>query len=113
MTEYSTDQIQVMIRDGDLHRFYASRRWRSLALAVIREHHGECYLCKAKGKYARAKLVHHVRPLKLHPELAYSRTDEHGSIQLMPLCFDCHEKIHEHGVYQQSRPQKYTNEELW
>jgi len=91
--------------------FYKSRKWRNLALSVIKEHHGECYICRQNGKYSKAVLVHHVRPLKEFPNLAYSRTDELGNIQLMPLCFDCHERLHQRGKYRNT--ESYTNSEKW
>lgn len=83
-------------------------------MKVIAENHKECYQCRLQGKYTRAKLAHHVKPLKDYPELAYCRvySDEEGEhIQLMPLCHNCHEKIHERGAYFQQKG--FKNEEKW
>lgn len=111
---YTTDQIRELIASGRAEDFYKDWYWRTLALKIIREHHNECLLCKAERRLTRAKLVHHVKHLKQHPELAYSRTykDADGEhIQLMPLCRDCHERIHERGIY--AKPRSFVNEEKW
>lgn len=111
---FSTNQIRSLIASGNTKLFYKDYTWRKLALDIIAEHKHECYMCKKHGKYTRATMVHHVKHLKQHPELAYSRTykDKDGEhIQLMPLCHECHEKIHERGVY--GTGNGFTNEEKW
>ena len=113
---FTVEQIKAMIVSGDVKPFYKDRYWRSLALTIIAENHYECYLCKQQGKYTRAKLVHHVQHLKHHPELAYSRTyrDSTGEhIQLMPLCHDCHEKIHERSAGCVKPHEGFSNDEKW
>lgn len=114
MHTFSTAEIQDLIFQGEISKFYKSKAWQRLARRVIADHHGECFLCREKKKLTRAVLVHHVRPVKQFPELAYSRTylDTDGEhIQLMPLCFDCHERIHGRGRY--AKPRGYENEEKW
>ena len=93
---FTTDQIRQLIADDRLDQFYKEWYWRTLALRIIREHHKECQMCKAEHKLTRATLV----------ELAYEPSN------LMPLCHDCHERIHERGIYARER-QRYTNEEKW
>lgn len=102
---FTVDQIRAMIAAGDVSAFYNSKHWRRLSHRIIKAHHGECQLCKAEHRLTRATLVHHVKHLRDHPELAYDRDN------LMPLCHDCHERIHERGIYAQ--PTGYTNEEKW
>lgn len=103
---FSLEQIQKMISNNDLSPFYKDdRTWRSLALEIIRINHNECAMCRQQGKYTPAKLVHHIKPLRQAPELAYDRDN------LMPLCHDCHERIHERGAY--SKRQGYRNTEKW
>jgi 5-methylcytosine-specific restriction endonuclease McrA len=111
---YTADQIRTLIAEGHLRDFYNDKYWRRLSHRIIREHHGECQLCKAAHRLTRATLVHHVLHLRVCPELAYSRTytDETGThMQLMPLCHDCHERMHARGIY--AKRSGYTNEEKW
>ena len=80
-------------------RFYKDGAWRRLRTELIGEGHGECVLCRARGRYSRAVMVHHVWFLSAHPELAYARHYYSGGRaypQLLPLCHDCHEAVHEH-----------------
>ena len=111
----SIEKIRELIASGDMFAFYNDRYWRKLSKKIIREHHKECLMCKAEHRLTRATLVHHVMHLREHPELAYSRTytdaDGKGHIQLMPLCHDCHERIHNRGIY--AKRSGYTNEEKW
>lgn len=114
MGDFSVDYLKILISSGQTSKFYKSKAWQKLSRQVIKENHGECFLCRQRKKLNKAVLVHHVRPLKQHPELAYSRTytDSDGEhIQLMPLCWDCHERIHERGIY--TAPKGYTNGEKW
>ncbi len=112
---YTADQIRQLIAAGMVEEFYNDKFWRRLSKEIIDEHHGECLMCKAECKLTPATLVHHVQHLKAAPELAYSRTytDSNGEeqMQLMPLCHDCHERIHKRGIY--APPRGYTNEEKW
>lgn len=108
----TTDQIRALIASGNIKAFYKDYDWRMLALEIIREHHGECLMCRAEHRLTRAKLVHHVLYLRERPDLAYSRTytDADGEhIQLMPLCHACHERIHMRNF----KHPRYTNEEKW
>ena len=112
---YTESEIKSLISSGNVKLFYKDYYWRKLALDIIKENHYECAMCKSRGKYMKAKLVHHVKPLKQAPELAYSRTytDDTGvHVQLTPLCHACHEAIHER-LSAQSPTTGYTNEEKW
>lgn len=114
MSVFSVQDLRNLISEGKVSKFYESRQWKQLSRQVIAEYHGECFLCRQQKKLTKAVLVHHVRPLREYPELAYSRTyqDKGGEyIQLMPLCFDCHERIHRRGAY--AKPAGYQNEEKW
>lgn len=114
--KYTVAEITAMIVAGDTSPFYNSRAWRQLSHDVISENHNECYQCRQVGKVQPAVLVHHVNELKLRPDLAYSRKyiDDHGKLQLqlMPLCFECHEKTHKRGAYQEVS-KKFTTPERW
>lgn len=102
---FTTDEIRVLIAEGRTAEFYNSKGWRRLSRKIIRAAHGECRMCKAEHKLSRATLVHHIKHLREHPELAYTESN------LMPLCHDCHERIHRRGIYAGAKG--YTNEEKW
>lgn len=112
---FTADQIRALIASGAVEEFYNDRSWRRLSKEIIDEHHGECLMCKAANRLTPATLVHHVQHLKDQPGLAYSRTytaeDGTEQMQLMPLCHDCHDKIHQRGIY--SERKGFTNEEKW
>lgn len=101
----TAEEIRRLAADGRLYEFYNSKTWRRIAHKVIRAAHYECQLCKAEHKLSRATVAHHVKHLREFPELAY---DERN---LMPLCHDCHDKVHERGAY--AAPSGYTNDEKW
>lgn len=90
--------VKACIESGDLHRFYTCSQWLRLREEVLAEDKHECQYCKAKGKYTRATLVHHVNHVRKHPELALSRyyTDDGGNRkrQLISCCDGCHEEQH-------------------
>ena len=114
--KFTVAEIMEMIKADDLTPFYNSRAWRNLSKKVISENHNECCECRRKGKVSAATLTHHFNELKKRPELAYSRfyKDDKGKkhMQLMPLCNECHEKIHKRGLYKEVK-EKFTNEERW
>ena len=103
---FTTAQIRQLIADDRLDQFYNDKSWRRLSHKLIKDYHKECQMCKAEHKLTRATLAHHIKHLRDYPELAYEPSN------LMPLCHDCHERIHERGAYAGGR-QKYTNEEKW
>lgn len=101
----TTEQIRTLIRENRVEEFYNSRGWRNLSEEIINANHRECQMCKRDHTLTRATLVHHIKPLREHPELAYDRNN------LMPLCHDCHERIHERGIY--GTPSGFVNVEKW
>lgn len=116
---YSTAEIITMIAEGEIAKFYNSRQWRSLSHDVIKDGKKECLYCKQKGEYSRAELTHHYNELKKRPDLAYSRTfvDTDGKVKqnLIPLCHECHERVHKRGAFAEikSDPKKFWQEEKW
>ena len=80
-------------------KLYESKQWRRLRVEILIADKYECLHCKAKGIYTKANTVHHVNYLKLHPELALEKYYENddGAVKrnLISLCHDCHEKIHQ------------------
>lgn len=73
----------------------------------------ECQMCKKRGKYTRATMVHHVNYVKMHPELALSVYYTWQGVQrrnLLSLCHDCHEEIHGYRKKNKASP---LTEERW
>ena len=70
-------------------------------------------MCKQRGFYQKANTVHHVQYVRNHPRLALSRAYTFQGIEhenLLPLCHNCHEEIHNHRVKIQK---EYLTEEKW
>ena len=86
-----------LIEAGDVHPFYVSSEWRRISQEVKQMDHNECVICKARGRYRRADLVHHVNHLRRAPSLALDIwfTDAQGQQQrnLVSVCRDCHETV--------------------
>jgi 5-methylcytosine-specific restriction endonuclease McrA len=116
---YTQGDIAAMIIENDTRDFYNSRDWRKLSKKVIKDGNFECAECKKMGKVTPAVLTHHINELKNRPDLAYSVTyvDENGEIkpQLVPLCHDCHERIHKRGEYAEDSDKEthFWQEEKW
>lgn len=108
--------VQQLIDENRLHEFYTSSLWLNTRDEVLREYKYECQDCKAKGKYSKATIVHHVKHLRKYPRLALSKTyiSENGKkqIQLKPVCKDCHEYV-EHPERLRRKKKKPLTEERW
>ena len=107
-------QINQWVADDDTDKFYTSRTWRRKRKDVLRLDRYECQTCKARGKYTRATMVHHVKHLRDRPDLALNiwDVDQDGrSIrQLVSLCDDCHDKEHPERMRQYKRRRPLTDE---
>ena len=108
--------IKQLIREDKLEKFYFSDDWKELRLRVLEDNHFECQECMKKGKYVKADCVHHINEVRQRPDLALSRyfTDHKGNRMpnLLPLCNQCHNLIHDKlGEWQ--RKDKFFNEERW
>lgn len=90
--------IGELIEEGKLYRFYKTPEFRKIRAEVLRDYHNECKRCRERGKYTRAKVVHHVHEVRDRPDLALTRwvREPDGSIteNLIPLCQNCHEVEH-------------------
>lgn len=102
---YSPEQIRELYKRGEIHLFYGSYEWQVTAREAIKAAHGECRMCKENHKLTKATTAHHIKYLRNAPELAYEQSN------LLALCHDCHERIHERGIY--AKPKGYTNDERW
>lgn len=90
--------IRQLIDEGKLYRFYKTREFRELRAQVLRDYHNECKACAERGRYTRARVVHHVHEVRDRPDLALTRwvrePDGTTTENLIPLCQDCHEEAH-------------------
>lgn len=105
------DTIRQWIAQDQVHRFYDSTAWRKKRREVLKAQKGECQICKARGKYRKATIVHHVQHLKDRPDLALtSKNPETGAPQLVALCKKCHEEQHPEARFKENR---WKYDEKW
>ena len=114
MTAVQLIKLQALIEAGNADSFYHWKDWENLRLEVLRLDNYECQLCKAKGRYRRAIIVHHVKHLKDRPDLALSIYDN-GERQLISVCKQCHEEEHPERMiqYRYTRKSEPVTEERW
>jgi 5-methylcytosine-specific restriction endonuclease McrA len=108
--------IKRLIEADKVEQFYFTEDWKELREYVLDFYHYECQECLKKGDYTKADCVHHVMEVRQHPRLALSMyyVDDKGKNQrnLVPLCNQCHNIVHDKlGEWQ--RKDKFTNEEKW
>ena len=87
--------VLELIARNRLDLFYTSKRyWRPLREQVKREAKRLCYDCLHKSPAVINPIddgtVHHIHPLRERPDLALSRYDEQGKVNLVYLCPQCH-----------------------
>jgi len=108
--------IRQLYKENKIILFYKSKEWMELRQEVLNDYHYECQVCLSKGRYKRADCVHHINEVNDRPDLALSRyyIDKDGNEQdnLMPLCNQCHNAIHD-KLYVWQRKDKFTNKEQW
>jgi len=87
-TKQERDRYFKAIRgDTEQQAFYTSGRWRKLREVKLGKAPW-CELCIAEGVYTEATHVHHVKPLKTHPDLALDIDN------LESMCISHHSKVH-------------------
>ena len=98
MSEISLErlvQLRTLLGQGREALFYWWPEWQRLRADVLQLDRFECQLCRARGRYSRATLVHHVKHLRDRPDLALSLFDPAtGERQLVSVCKRCHEAEH-------------------
>lgn len=97
MTEEFLLRLRQWIAKGEAHHFYRTWLWRKTRRFILEKDKHECQVCKSKGLYEPATMVHHVQYLEKHPDLAISEFYEYNGVklrQLISLCDDCHNEIH-------------------
>lgn len=89
------NRLRQLISDGREGVWYNGAAWEHMRRAVLKMDHYECQRCKARGRYHKAEIVHHVKHLKDRPDLALSIYDpDTGNRQLISVCKQCHEDLH-------------------
>lgn len=79
-------------KKGNTHYFYTSWTWRKKRKEILIRDNNECQLCKQDGKVTvgtkeEPLIVHHIKELKQHPELALANEN------LISVCNNCHENV--------------------
>jgi 5-methylcytosine-specific restriction endonuclease McrA len=105
-------QLSKLIQEGHEAAFYHWTEWEKLRLEVFRMDHYECQKCRSRGRYARAKVVHHVKHLRDRPDLALSIWDGETR-QLVSLCKSCHEEEHPEAQRQYIPKAPPLTQERW
>lgn len=107
--------IIELMRTGKLYKFYKTDEWYELRGSVMEDHHYECEMCEADGKYGRADTVHHEFEVRKHPDMALTRwvSDDDGMMRevLHPLCNHHHNVVH--GRFVKPKPKPQLNDERW
>ena len=107
--------ILALINTDKLYKFYKTDEWLELRASVMEDHHNECEMCEAKGKYGRADTVHHEYEVKQYPEMALTRWVDDGTGMmreaLHPLCNHHHNVVH--GRFVPPKPKPQINQERW
>lgn len=107
-------QLAGLIQEGRKHLFYSWPEWLRLREEVLDLDHHECQRCKARGRYSRAVLVHHVKHLEERPDLALSiRDPDTGERQLMSVCRQCHDELHPEALRKFSNRRRPLTAERW
>lgn len=114
MTGEQLLKLQEKISTDNVDSFYHWKDWEHLRAEVLRMDNHECQICKRKGRYRRADIVHHVKYLKDRPDLALSIWDGEER-QLVSVCRQCHEDLHPERTvrYRYGKTVKPITEERW
>lgn len=114
LTRAELQKLVGLIEAGREHAFYLWGKWIRTRAAVLRLDRYECQHCKAKGRYTRADIVHHVKHLKRRPDLALSIYDpDTGERQLVSVCKRCHEQEHPESQRQYKNIRQPVTAERW
>ena len=112
ISQMRQQQLIDMIKAGEEGTFYHWSEWESLRAQVLRMDHYECQICKAKGRYKKAAIVHHVKHLRDRPDLALSIWDGEER-QLVSVCKKCHEEEHPESLRQYAPRLIPVTDERW
>ena len=112
MTDTQFAKLKSLIENGTPEKFYSWRAWKRLRQTVLKLDNFECQHCKAKGKYKKGYIVHHIKHLVDRPDLALSVFDGEER-QLVTLCKACHEEEHPESLRQVVMSSEPVTVERW
>lgn len=113
MTYTKLEKLKAFIENDNADAFYSWKAWKHLREMVLKLDNYECQMCKAKGKFKRAEIVHHVKHVKDRPDLALSIWDGEER-QLVSVCKRCHEELHpERTIQYQYKQKEMLTKERW
>lgn len=81
-------------------KFYNSKGWKLKRRYILQRDRNLCQRCLQAGRLTTAKLVHHVKPLEEHPDLAMDDKN------LISLCVPCHEQTHSRAFGHKQKKEK-------
>lgn len=114
MKEIEIIKLQKLLAEGKENVWYNSAAWNHIRNKILKMDHYECQICKSKGIYRRAQIVHHVKHLKDRPDLALSIYDpDTNKRQLISVCKRCHEDLHPEAKIKYKQKEKPTTIERW
>ncbi|MBQ9838994.1 MAG: HNH endonuclease [Oscillospiraceae bacterium] len=118
MTQQFLEWLRGLILAGNTHPFYLTAEWIKLSFEVRSMDRFECQLCKARGRYSKADLVHHVNHVNRRPELAldifFLNADGERKRNLVSVCRWCHENVcHPERLRRVERKPVFETEERW
>lgn len=94
-TQNILGELPELIEQGKEGCFYRTYAWEETRKKVLALDRYECQSCKKKGRYAKARMVHHIKHIQDRPDLALSIFDpDTGERQLVSLCTRCHAAEH-------------------
>lgn len=115
LTRADLARLRSLIESGQERRFYDWGKWQIERDFVLRFDRHECQICRARGRYRRAVIVHHVKHLTDRPDLALSMwdTDDPKKRQLLSVCKPCHEAEHPEWQRPMQAAPRFTTDERW
>lgn len=113
----SLSEIELLVKQGDVHAFYNSHYWNKKRESILKRDHYQCQRCLGNLKtdepikrirLTKAKYVHHIIELKEDFEKALDDDN------LISLCFNCHEIVHKRNEFRMINEKKEKiTEEKW
>ena len=94
------------IQAGDVRKFYKSKEWKHKRPEILERDNHECQRCKDLGGYSEAVVVHHIKHLRDHPELALVDSN------LSSRCEPCHNIEHPEKGFKHEK-KDYITKERW
>lgn len=98
----TTEKIINLINNKNTKAFYLSKAWRNKRAKILSLQNYECQECKRGHRPVKAAtIVHHVKHLRSHPELALTDSN------LLAVCDECHNLLH------QEKLKKFHSKKAW